>query len=245
MRGTQQHRPRRAGRRPWPASLLCALALATACARGPNAATTPPAPPAVAALAEALRSDDPAPAYALLSQQVRSQIAFETFAARWRETAAERRARADELEAGALTGAGLHERARLALPGGGTAWLVREGEGWRMESPMLSSAHAKSPQDAARLLAQALAGHDLDGILEVLTERRREAVASRLEALVASLTEQLDRGTVTVEQLGDERAVLRWDSPDEDGEGTRYELFLHLEQEQWRVDDVRIREAER
>ncbi len=76
------------------------LSLATGCGGGARrpAGSASSASAGVELVIAALRSDDPARAYALLSKDVRQQIDYEHFASRWKTTAAERRERALELQ---------------------------------------------------------------------------------------------------------------------------------------------------
>lgn len=184
----------------------------------------------------ALRSDDPARAYALLSRDIRQQVAYEQFAERWKETAAERRERATELQGELQAAPNLGERAQVTLADGSILYLVREGDAWRLESPLLSMLRADQPRETLTLFAQALTTHDYEALMRVVTERRRTAIGELVEHLAASLTRHLQNGTETIELLDETHGELRWDDGD-----IRYRIVLHKEGGEWRVDDVHIR----
>ncbi|GAB4510657.1 MAG: hypothetical protein Tsb0020_28030 [Haliangiales bacterium] len=218
------------------AALVSIVGLLAACARGPGSGGVPPASDSVERLIHTLRSDQPEDAYALLSEDIRAQIGFEEFAAKWRATQRERQARADRIAAELEARPAPQERARIATPSGGSAYLVREGDKWRIESPLLSSAYASQPQDAVRYFSRALAARDYEALLRVLTERRRAVLSRTVSDLQVSLSEHLASGIDTVERVSDERAILRWDDGD-----THYELVLHRESDQWRIDELHLR----
>lgn len=219
------------------ASLLLCWALAAGCgsgARPPRIES--PAAAGIEAIVAALRSDDPARAYALLSADLRSQVSFEEFSSRWSETVAERRERARALEQELRVAPSLGERARVTLAGGSAIYLTREGNAWRVESVLASPFRTGRPEEAVEMLAQALTTRDYDALLRVLTERRREAITHLVDDLTSSLARHLQTGVDTVELLGEDRAELRWDDGD-----IRYEVILHKEAGAWRVDDIHIR----
>jgi hypothetical protein len=115
-------------------------------------------------------------------------------------------------------------------------YLVREGDVWRLESPLLAILRADQPRETLKLFAQALTTHDYKALMRVVTERRRTAVGELVEHLAASLTQHLQNGTESIELIDESRSELRWD----DGE-IRYKIVLHKESGEWRVDDVHIR----
>lgn len=214
------------------------LSLATGCGGGARRSAGSASSASVGAelVIAALRSDDPARAYALLSKDVRQQVDYEHFASRWKETAAERRERAAELQGELETSPNLGERALVTLADGSTIALVREGAVWRLESPLLAMLRADHPRATLQLFAQALTTHDYEALMRVVTERRRTAIGELVEHLAASLTQHLQNGTETIELLDENRGELRWDDGD-----VRYKIVLHKEGSEWRVDDVHIR----
>lgn len=214
------------------------LSLATGCGGGARrpAGSASSASAGVELVIAALRSDDPARAYALLSRDVRQQIDYEHFASRWKTTAAERRERALELQGELQAAPNLGERAVVTLADGSTVYLVREGDVWRLESPLLAMLRADQPRETLKLFAQALTTHDYEALMRVVTERRRTAVGELVEHLAASLTLHLQNGTESIELIDESRSELRWDDGD-----TRYKIVLHKEGGEWRVDDVHIR----
>jgi hypothetical protein len=190
----------------------------------------------IESIVAALRSDDPARAYALLSADVRQEIAFEEFAAQWQATAAERRERATELEAELGAAPSMGERARVTLADGSAVNLVREGSAWRLESALISALRTGQPRETVQMFAQALSAHDYDALLRVLTERRRASVSTLIDDMAESLLRHLQSGADTIEVLADDRVELRWDDGD-----VRYEILLHDEGGEWRIDDIHIR----
>lgn len=220
------------------ASLAICVAVATGCGGGARrpAGSASSASAGVELVIAALRSDDPARAYALLSKDVRQQVDYEQFASRWKETAAERRERAAALQGELQAAPTLGERALVTLADGSTVYLVREGDDWRLESPLLAMLRADHPRETLQLFAQALTTHDYEALMRVVTERRRTAIGEMVEHLAASLTQHLQNGTETIELLDENRGELRWDDGD-----VHYKIVLHKEGGEWRVDDVHIR----
>lgn len=212
------------------------LALLPGCGGHPAIPDTPPANQGVEAYIAALRTDDPARAYALLSIEARAQTSFEDFAAAWKVSAAERRDQVAALEQGLRGGLDLYERTKMTYKDGTTVYLVREGKTWRLEMPLVSESHAGQPVDAARMFAEALARRDYEGVLRSLTTRRRESVSAQVESFTRSLLEHLRSSNINIELMGGDRAELRWD----DGP-RRYKIVLRKEGDEWRVDDVHLR----
>jgi hypothetical protein len=225
-----------------PAVICVALAAGCGGGRGQAGSATSPLGPSsgasagIEATVAALRSDDAARAYALLSADVRQQIAFEQFAQQWQASAAERRERAGELEAELRAAPSMGERARVTLADGSAVHLVREGSAWRLESALLSALRTGQPRESLQMFAQALTTHDYDALLRVLTERRRTAISKMIDDMAGSLTRHLQSGADTLEVIAEDRAELRWDDGD-----VRYEILLHNENGEWRIDDIHIR----
>ena len=222
--------------------LAIAVALATGMAtagcggaRDPDIQSVPPAQTGIVSIVAALRSDDPAQAYALLAESVRAQMSFEEFAVQWRASEAERRDRAHAIDAELAGSPAAGEHARITYADGKSVHLVREGDTWRIESALVSRAHAARPRDAVLLFARALTARDYDAAMGILTSRRRERIGQQLEDFATSLTKHLEAGPDTLEHIGDGRAALRWDEGD-----AHYRIILHEEGDQWRVDDVHL-----
>ena len=113
--------------------------------------------------------------------------------------------------------------------------LEREGKTWRLESELVSRSRAKQPRDAIRLFAEAITARDITGVLNVLTQRRRDGLTRQVEGFVAGIGKRInDR----IDQFGTDRAELRWDE-----NGIRYRIVLRKEEDEWRVDDIYIRPA--
>jgi hypothetical protein len=197
---------------PW----LCLFVIA-GCTRAQGPA------PATAVKAWLACRDDAHAAYSLLSRSVRSHITEQEFAARWRANDSERRAQAAAL--GPLPGRPPTEQARAAWLDGRAAELVHDPEGWRLSSPRVSPAGAGSPEEAVRQLTEALARHDLDSLLDLMSDPLRSLVerelADRLSRLKSSSQKEI--------QVDGERARLRLDE--------RYYLELRREGGRWRIAD--------
>lgn len=205
---------------------------------GPDIQHVSPAATGVEEIIIALRSDDPTPAYTLIADALHEQVDFEEFAAQWRATRAEREERARALEAELTSSRSIGERTRIIYADGKSMYLVREGSAWRVESPLVSRFHASRPHEAARLFARAFADHDYDGVMHMLTSRRRDHLDRHLTAFITSLLAHLAEGVDTLERIDEERAHLRWDHGD-----MSYRIVLRKEGDEWRVDDVHIHPA--
>ncbi|HLU66160.1 MAG TPA: hypothetical protein VKZ63_07780 [Kofleriaceae bacterium] len=215
------------------AVLLVLCCAAGACAGRQAASAAEPAPRGVAAYLSALRSDDPRRAYALLADDVRKDVPYETFAAEWKASAAEREHQARALEEDLRAGADLGERALVTFPDGTTLGMQRQSGAWRLDVPLLSRTHAATPHVAIELLAAALSERDYDAVMRILTARRREGIGKQVDAFTDSLERHLKSSKDRVGFVGKDRAELQWS----DG-GTVYKIVLRLEGGEWRVDDV-------
>jgi len=211
---------------------LAAITVTTACS-GPSGATSRDASGGVRAYVAALRADDASQAYAMLTEQTKRELTYEQFEAVWKEHKAERIEQAKALEEGLRGEPDLGERAQIRYGEGKTVSMVREGGAWKLESGLVSRVHASRPEDAVRILAEALATRDFDSLMSVLTSRRRNGISSQVDALSSSLLEHLGDD---VNLIGPDRAELTWET-----ESTRYKVVLRKEGREWRVDDFHIR----
>jgi hypothetical protein len=214
---------------------LLVLLFAAAAGCGPRAAAraSEPASHGVSAYLAALRSDDPRRAYSLLSDEVRKEMPYETFAALWKQQAAERAFQARALEEDLKGGADLGERAKVTLPDGKSLSLHRQSGTWRLDVPLLSRTHAATPHAAVEVFAEALVGRDYDSVMRILTARRREGIGKQVDSFVASLERQLGDPRHRIALVGKDRAELQWTDA-----GMVYKVVLRLEGDEWRVDDV-------
>lgn len=202
------------------------LLLAAACATG--GPSTPPRTGARQWL-EANRRDDPRAAHALLTDAGKQAQPYDTFARRWRETRAERHAQARALEAAIGEATPTPERALMRLPDGKQVELLREKDGWRLETPLVSPMRATTPQEALRQLAAAIEARDLDAAMRALTASRRDGLRVTLDSFLGGLRTHLHDEIVVT---GD-RAFLSWT----DGK-VRWKVTLLRENGNWRIDDV-------
>jgi hypothetical protein len=202
--------------------------LVAACA--PRGASAPAGSPAQAAagIAAALRSDDPRAGWAILSGGVRDREHYDDFAARWRATRAEREQRARAIDKTLQEGDQVGARGALVLAEGPTTNLVRERDGWRLETPLIARIDAESPGDALRLFVRALEDRSIPGFLAVLTTGRREDVRRALDRFASGLRAHAGDAL----DVSGDRATLSF----HDGEH-RYRVTLKRENGEWRIDD--------
>ena len=97
----------------------------------------------------------------------------------------------------------------------------------------MTSFHAARPHDAVRVFADALARRDYEGVLRVLTSKRREAIRAQVDDFVSALLANLD-GEITL--LGKDGAELNFHK-----DGKRYRVVLEREGDEWRIDDIHVR----
>jgi hypothetical protein len=216
------------------ASRWLGVVLVVSACGGP-AGPASPAASGVRAYVQALHSNDPRDAYALLSGDARKQLSYDEFALAWKASDKERAWQAKVLEESLRGNPDVGERALISFSDGKLVQLEREGQSWRLESELVSRSRARQPRDAVRLFAEAITGRDITGVLNVLTRRRREGLTKQVEGFVAGIGKRInDR----IDQFGNDRAELRWDE-----NGIRYRIVLRREDDEWRVDDIYIRPA--
>lgn len=221
-------------RNSWLATLLGISLLATGCGAA-GARASAPAADGVRTLIAALGQNNPAAGYALLSSQTRKQISFAEFSIRWKQTSDERTQHAKSLADAIRIDAAAGERAAVRLSNGRVAYLVRTGATWRLETPLVATAVATKPRDAVQLFARAITERDIGAILATLTKRRRDGLAQQIDGFIKGVSKHADDA---LSDDGPDRRTLRWD----DGT-TRYEIILRLEDDEWRVDDIVVREV--
>ncbi len=210
------------------------LALALAACGGP-AGPSSPAADGVRTYLAALRSNDPHDAYGLLSSDARNKLSYDEFALQWKQSDKERLWQAKVLEESLKGNPDVGERALISFSDGKLVQLEREGRTWRLESELVSRSRAKRPRDAIRLFADAVTAKDINGMLRVLTQRRRDGLTKQVEGFVAGIGKRInDR----IDEFGNDRAELRWDE-----NGIRYRIVLRKEDDEWRVDDIHVRPA--
>ena len=74
-----------------------------------------------------------------------------------------------------------------------------------------------------------------DGLMRILTSRRRDGISKQLDAFVTSLLDHLGD---EISKVSKDRAELSWDDRE-----NRYKVVLYREGDEWRIDDVHIRPA--
>jgi hypothetical protein len=202
---------------------------------GGPAGPSSPAADGVRAYVQTLHRNDPRDAYAMLSADARKQLSYDEFALAWKASDKERAWQAKVLEDSLKGNPDVGERATIGFPDGKLVQLEREAKTWRLESELVSRSRARQPRDAIRRFAEAVTGRDIAGVLNVLTQRRRDGLTRQVEGFVAGIGKRInDR----IDQFGSDRAELRWDE-----HGIRYRIVLRKEDDEWRVDDIYIRPA--
>jgi hypothetical protein len=210
------------------------LVFVVAACGGP-AGPASPASDGVRAYVQALHRNDPHDAYALLSSEIRRRVSYDEFALAWKQGDKERTWQAKVLEDSLKGNPDVGERAQISFSDGKLVQLEREGKTWRLESELVSRSRARQPRDAIRLFADAIAARDIAGVLNVLSQRRREGLTKQVEGFVAGIGKRINE---RIDQFGSDRAELRWDE-----NGIRYRIVLRKEDDEWRVDDIYIRPA--
>ena len=211
---------------------LLIVCLIAACG-GPSGPSSPAAN-GVRAYVNALKSSSPRAAYNLLSSSTRKKISFDEFALQWKQSEKERAWQVKVLEESLRGNPDVGERARVSFSDGKIVPLERDGNRWLLESELVSRSRAKRPRDAIRVFSDALASRDVNALMRVLTQRRREGLTKQVEGFVAGIGKRIND---KMEEFGD-RAELRWDE-----NGIRYRIVLRKEDDEWRVDDIYIRPA--
>ena len=214
-------------------SFTFAVILFGACG-GPSGPSSPAAD-GVRAYLQALRAKDPHDAYKLLDSATRHRISFEEFSLEWKQSEKERDWQAKVLEESLKGNPDVGERATIGFSDGKLVALEREGKIWRLESELVSRKKAREPRDALRIFADAIAGHDVTSALDVLSQRRRDGLTKQVSSFVSGLARHVNEH---IEQFGADRAELRWDE-----NGVRYRVVLRKEEDEWRIDDIYIRQA--
>lgn len=208
------------------------IALGLFACGGPGGPASPAAN-GVRAYVSALKSSDPRAAYNLLSSASRKKISFDEFALQWKQSEKERQWQAKVLEESLKGNPDVGERALISFSDGKIVQLERDGREWRLESELVSRSRAKRPRDAIRLFADAVSARDVSGVLNVLTQRRREGLTKQVEGFIAGVGKRIND---KIDEYGSDRAELRWDE-----NGIRYKIVLRKEADEWRIDDIYIR----
>ncbi len=182
-----------------------------------------------------LQGDDPRPVYNMLSRELRASISYSEWVAMWKESAAERKVQAAELEASLKAQGVLEERAQLQFADGKTLSLRRKNKGWTLDQALVGHTQADSPADALSVFLAAIKGRDLHALLQILSAERRTALEERLRELQESLDGQLGESWRELYLVSEDRAELNWSH-----EGVRYKVVLVRENGDWHVDDLHL-----
>ncbi len=171
----------------------------------------------------------------MLAEETRRSVSFDDFALMWKQSAPERKFQAHALEEGLKGDPDLGERSRVVYADGKTVYLQREAGKWKLESALVSRYHSANPRDAIQIFAEGVSARDYEGVMRILTSRRRDGIRKQVDAFATSLLRHLDDEITLV---GKKKAVLRWEDED-----SRYRIVLRKEGDEWRVDDIHIRAA--
>ncbi|MEZ4452333.1 MAG: hypothetical protein R3B09_22895 [Nannocystaceae bacterium] len=214
------------------AALACALAAALpGC--GHRGYRTPEA--LREAYHQALARDDPKAAYALLTPEVQSRIAFEQFRARWEAEKADHQAALTELEA--VTGA--PEAATRAPvrggttvhPNGATLEWAEVGGRYLVVSGLPGLPDTSTPAQAIRAFVAAVRAADLAAIEALLSEDLRARLADDWEAQVGAIEARLETPGAIELSADNRQALLRYD-------GSRA-LILEQSDAGWKITSLR------
>ena len=175
----------------------------------------------VLACRRALAADDPAAAYALLSDQARDGRSPAAFHRAWRETAGERR---EQQRALARRNRPVELRAD-ARAGVDDVALREEGGFWRIQGGPVPGQPARTPEEAVRLLVRAVERNDLSAFLRLLSAPAAEQVQRRIRERLERLKAALHR---PIPSEGD-RATLQYDA--------KFRIELVREGDEWRIAD--------
>jgi hypothetical protein len=214
------------------AAVALALAVSASSCSGAERRDAP-AGNGVRAYVAALRADDPRAAWRLLSDDVKAGTSYEAFAAAWKASELERRRQATELEEGLQGDPDLAERAVVTYRDGKSVRLRRATGPWRVDTGLVSRVHASSPRDAVEIFAAALDSRSYQGVMSILTTRRREGISRMVADFASSLRKA--KKNPGIQEFPD-RAEMTWEQ-----DGVEYELVLLKEGNEWRVDDFDVR----
>lgn len=218
--------------------ILLALWLSACGSTVKRASSHPPAAAGVQQLVNALRSDSPQLAYKLLADETRKQVPYTEFARLWKQFAPERQYQARALEEGLKDDPNLGERSKIVYADGKSVLLLREGGRWKLESALISEFHSSSAREAVQVFADAMANRNYDAVMRILTSRRRKAISRQVDAFITSLITHISKPDTTVTKVGKDRAEIYWED-----KGKRYKLIIRKEGDEWRIDDIHMRNA--
>lgn len=173
----------------------------------------------------ALERNDAHAAYGMLSTAVRLRLPESEFAERWRLATDERHVQSERLKASATQTV---ESATLVFHDGRRVAMARDGRQWRITGTAIGELHAATPEDALRLLVQALDARRYDLVIGVLAEPLRSEVERQLRERLEGLKAALGKSP-SVEVIGD-RARLQYDP--------RFRVELEREDGEWRILDL-------
>lgn len=184
---------------------------------------------------KALRSPKPDLAYEMLSREQKQKRSYEDFALDWKQNESERLSQALEIERTLGTNTGAGERAIAEYKDGRNAALVRDPEGWRLESPFVPRSRAQTAQVAIEIFAAAITAQSFPALMQVLSTRQREGLLTQLNQFSSSLQEQLGSANHEIYHPTKDRAELAWSK-----NGIRYRVSLLNENGEWHIDDVHL-----
>lgn len=160
----------------------------------------------------ALEADDPAAAYALLSDEVKAQTPYEEYAARWRRDAKERtdtakaaQGRTADEEGALYGGTTVHSGGQVLR------WTEIAGE-YYVASGLPGRSRAETPAEAVRAFIVAVRTTDFGRVRALLSDELADGLDDDWEARVEAIERALEEPGAL--QLSDDlrRAALRYES---------------------------------
>jgi len=209
--------------RPQAALLVGLISLAAGCGGTRPAVERPDG--TIVRYVRAARAGDAEGAYALLDEDTRAQVPFESFRTLMEENRAELGEQVDELDR--LAAEGIEARAHIPLRGGETVVMVLEEGRWVLDGGVLDAPALGTPQETILSLRRALARRSLRGVARVMARQPRAEMEAEIERLLEETGDDLD---LQVEVHGD-RASVRTT-------GGR-EILMIRESGEWRILEVR------
>jgi hypothetical protein len=199
------------------AKLSFVTGIVAACLAGCGAAKTGPQS-TVRQYVDAIRSNRPEQAYALLDAGVRRRVSKNAFLRRWRAHRAELLTQAQQLETS--LGRQPEIRARVNYGAGLRPHLVYVGNQWKINED-ITTPRTRTPLEALQALIQAMEHHDYQGLVRLLSKAARAGLEDRLTKLKKGIH-------MEIEVTGN-RARLQYDP--------QYKIELHKEEGQWKIDE--------
>lgn len=172
----------------------------------------------------ALEQDNPAAAYALLSEATRQRVSQAEFTTRWRAARIEREQQKKDLSE--LVSQPVEARAQITYPSGAEVKLTWINGEWTIEEGIVMAVQTPTPLDAVKAFVQAAEERNYRWLMKLLTQGTKKEVEQeineRLSAIRAAMNNEIE--------VSNRRALFTY------GPGRHIELIK--EGDQWRVKHV-------